>query len=474
MKTIYYKFLAICLLLLPQVACKKLVAVDPPVTSTTGVDAFNSDATASAVLTGIYTNLSAGSFATGGNDISILAGLSSDELSLFNDGSNPTYSVYYSNVLTNSSFSFWDAIYPTVFVINSAIEGVSSTKSLTPAVQQQLLGEAKFMRAFCYFYLVNFYGDVPLVTGTNYQVNAILPRTPKAQVWEQIIADLQSAASLLSPNYLDATLLNTTSERVRPTQGAANALLARAYLYTGDWVDAQAQASQVINNSGTYNLVSNLDSVFLANSNEAIWQLQPVNAGHNTEDALIFILPASGPGDAFPLYLDSLLVNTFEPDDQRRVLWVDSVIVNGTSFYFPYKYENNNIGAPVTEYLMVLRLAEQYLIRAEAEAQGAQGGTNAAILDLDAIRSRAGLPNYAGGTDQQSVLNAIYHERQVELFTEWGHRWLDLKRTGTVDNVMTLIESQKQETWSDYKQWYPLPLTDLQYDHNLVQNAGYQ
>jgi len=95
-----------------------------------------------------------------------------------------------------------------------------------------------------------------------------------------------------------------------------------------------------------------------------------------------------------------------------------------------------------------------------------------AQADLNAIRTRAGLPNTIAST-QPALLTAIQHERQVELFTEWGHRWLDLKRTGNIDAVMTIICSQKGSSWSSYQQLYPLPLVDIQMDPNLVQNIGY-
>jgi hypothetical protein len=121
---------------------------------------------------------------------------------------------------------------------------------------------------------------------------------------------------------------------------------------------------------------------------------------------------------------------------------------------------------------MIFRLAELYLIRAEAEANGATGGVTSAIGDLNIIRNRAGLLNYTGATDQQSVLTAIYHERQVELFTE-GHRWYDLKRTKTVDAVMSIATALKGGAWSSYQQLYPLNPSDMQYDPNLIQNAGY-
>ena len=148
-------------------------------------------------------------------------------------------------------------------------------------------------------------------------------------------------------------------------------------------------------------------------------------------------------------------------------------MANGVTYYYSFKYKSDSLGAPVTEYEMVLRLGEQYLIRAEAEAE--LGQTVSATSDLNAIRIRAGLDSTTASS-QQDLLTAILHERQVELFTEWGHRWLDLIRSGTVNSVMGSpgnVCQEKRGTWSPDWQLYPISLYELQHDPNLVQNAGY-
>jgi hypothetical protein len=466
------------LLLSNLTGCKKFVQVPGPVTNINSAIVYSNDATAAAVLTGIYSTLSNNSFSQPGlTSMNFLPELSSDELNLVSGVTNTGYQLYYQNALsaTVSSYriDFWDGIYPVIATANSAIDGLNNSTTLTPAVKQQLLGEAKFCRAFCYFYLVNLYGDVPLAISSDYTVNAVLSRTPKAQVYQQIIADLKDAQSLLSSNYLDATLLNITTARVRPTKWAATALLARTYLYTGDYADAITQSAAVISNTSQYQLVA-LNNVFLANNNEAIWQLQPVVSGQNSVEALTYVIPSTGPNSSQnPVSLSKSLVNSFETGDQRKSSWVGSVTVNGTTYYYAYKYKVAAPNSPVTEYEVVMRLAEQYLIRAEAEANGSGGGTSAAVNDLNVIRSRAGLADYTGGTDKTTLLAAILHERQIELFTEWGHRWLDLKRTGNVDVVMNVTTPLKGGTWNTNQQLYPIPYTEIQKDGNLKQNPGY-
>jgi len=326
-----------------------------------------------------------------------------------------------------------------------------------------------------YFTLINLYGNVPLVTSSNYTINAGLAASSQDSAYHQIISDLVQAKGLLCDGYVGPDALTSTAERLRPNKWAAMALLSRTYLYHKNYDSAELEASAVINNTSLFDTTS-LNNVFLRNSPEAIWQLQPVNLGMNTNDAWIFILPPSGPTSAsnvHPVYLSSNIVESFEAGDQRRVSWIDSVNVNGTIYYFPYKYKSATLNAPVTEYEMVLRVGEQYLIRAEARAM--QGNISGGKRDLNIIRARAGLPG-TPANDQSSLINAIEHEREVELFTEWGQRWLDLKRLGLINAVMGMpgnVCGQKGGTWSPNWQWYPIPGYDLLLDPKLQQNAGY-
>lgn len=455
--------------------CKKLVEVDTPPTSTSESLVFTSDATAAAVLTGIYANMANGSIngiGSGPGSLSFFGGLSADEFKLHTGIIGQTL-FYYNNSLNSTTIGngYWESLYPRIFITNSAIEGLSAATSLTPSVKNQLLGEAKFMRALFYFYLANLYGDVPLVLSTDYLVNAKMPRTPKAEVWAQIINDLKEAQDLLSSNYLKADVYNTTTERVRPTKWAVVAMLSRAYLYQKKWTEAETAATTVISNTVSFDTVSLANNVFGKTSKEAIWQLQPVNTGWNTQDARLFIIPTTGPSSVYPVYLSNFMLNSFEIGDNRKVKWVSSVTVGSNTYYYPYKYTSATLNASVTEYQMVFRLGEVYLNRAEARAQ--QDNALGAMADLNLIRKRAGLPNYSGPTDKASLIAAIIHERQVELFAEWGHRWLDLKRTGTVEAVMSVVTPQKGGSWNTNWQWYPISQTELQRNPYLVQNTGY-
>jgi hypothetical protein len=419
------------------------------------------------------------------NGISLLAGLSADELTLTNVVTDNRLIAYYRNQLrVNPSESYgaelWGKgganLFYYIFICNAAIEGLNNSGALTVAVKKQLIGEAKFVRAFCYFYLAVFFGDVPLALTTDPAVNASLSRSPLPLVYQQIITDLKEAQDLLNDNYLNKDLqyYTGTPERVRPTKWAATAFLARTYLYQGDYTNAEAEAGKIISNTNRFSL-TDINSVFFKNSTEAIWQLQSVRTARNTEDAITFILPVTGPNAYYnPVYLSPQLLNAFEGDDLRRKggNWVDSVIVAGTTYFYPAKYKASITSGAVTEYLMVLRLAEQYLIRAEARAQ--QNNVGGAQNDLNTIRTRAGLGSTTA-SDKTSLLAAVLKEKQVELLTEWGHRWLDLKRTGNIDAVMNAVTPLKANgaKWQSYQQYYPINYNDILRGPNLTQNKGY-
>jgi hypothetical protein len=469
-----YFFLSI-LMMTSYSSCRKLIEVETPYTQLSSENVFNDNATVIGAITSIYTNLSANGL--GGNgltSVSLLAGLSSDELVLHKSINDNKLLAYYTNQLTSiTDLGIWTDAYPTIYTINAALEGLNNAKNLSPEVKQQLTGEAKFLRGFHYFYLVNLYGEVPLVLTTDYKVNALLPRSSIENVYQQIITDLRDAENLLSENYLDKTLLTSTSERVRPTKWAATAMLARVYLYHGDWAASEAEATKVINQTSLYQL-EDINKVFLKNNKEAIWQLQPVSNGWNTEDARFFVIPTYGFNSFNPVYLNKNLLDSFEAGDARKLNWIgkysDATVSPNVDYFYPFKYKSATSNNPVTEYTVVLRLAEQYLIRSEARAQ--QNNINGAQDDLNAVRTRAGLANTIA-SDKDAVLDATLHERQVELFSEWGHRWFDLKRTGKVNAVMSVVTPQKGGIWSPNWQLYPVPQIELDRDPNLTQNAGY-
>jgi ABC-type uncharacterized transport system YnjBCD substrate-binding protein len=135
-------------------------------------------------------------------------------------------------------------------------------------------------------------------------------------------------------------------------------------------------------------------------------------------------------------------------------------------FYYPYKYKNRSVATSTAEYLVLLRVSEQYLVRAEARAQ--QDNIAGSKADLNIIRNRAGLPNTTAN-DKSTLLAAVGQESRVELFCEWGHRFFDLKRNGQISQVMSPLKP----AWRNASALLPIPQYERLNNPNLSQNLGY-
>ncbi len=440
-----------------MIGCKKLVTAPVPDNQLVSSSIFLDSLTAQSAVNGMYSQFYNGG-ATGASYysdyITTEPSRMADEMYSVQNALDPfaTNTVVSSNTDVNT---FWNNSYNIIYIANSIIAGLQASTTLTASLTQQLTGEAKFMRALCYFYLVNYFGDVPLELTTSINTNSSLARTASASVYSQMVSDLSAAESSLATDYSWSQ-----GNRTRANIWAAGALLARVYLYTGQWADAEAEATKVINATSLFSLVPDLNKAFLKNSAETIFALYDNVFGYT------YLAGNTIPnGMALPLYaMDSLLSGAFEPGDGRLAKWTNTVIVSGVTYRYPFKYKNvTNTGS---EYEIVLRLGEQYLIRAEARAQ--QNNISGAQSDLNVIRSRAGL---AGTTasDQASLMTAVGHERQVELFYEWGHRWLDLKRMGLSATVLGV----EKTGWKATDTLLPVPLTAISTNPALTQNLGY-
>ncbi|GAA4339825.1 RagB/SusD family nutrient uptake outer membrane protein [Flaviaesturariibacter amylovorans] len=444
----------ICMLSLAAASCKKFVEVPTPDDRIVSDDVFSSDAKASGAMTAVYGNLinGGGSFINGFGTTS--GGLSSDELQKFNPSAGEQEFLNNALTPTNTTLrTLWSSAYQSIYYANAILEGVRRSQALSAGVKGQLEGEARFVRALHYFYLVNYFGSVPLVTSTDYAVNSTLPRSEPAAVYQQIRADLIAARDLLPEAYVG-------SERIRPNRWTAVALLARTHLYNKEWTEAVAAASNIIG-SGVYQLQVDPATVYLKTSREAIWQLSP-NTGTLRETSLLRPTGTTAPVPQY--FLPSSAMATFEPGDLRRRKWVDSVTHQGTRYYYPAKYRNTTTA--VTEYYTVFRLAEVYLIRAEARLN--TGDLDGAAQDLNIVRTRAGLPNTLA-TTAPDLSTAIVAERRRELFAEMGHRWLDLKRWNLVSAVLSPIKTG----WQATDTLYPVPNDELLSNNSLTQNPGY-
>lgn len=448
------------LLLWSLQGCEEFVAIDLPNTMLTTRAVYQSDATATAAALSMYESMQRiPSFSSSGSSSSIatVAGLCSDEF----DNYLTQNEVFVENSVeasNNAVFQIWSSAYYTIFTANSVIEGISQG-SVSTDLGNQLTGEALFVRAFTLFYLTNLFGSVPLVTSTDYRNNAGIPRSSQEKIYEQIIDDLVHARQLLPEEYVSA-------ERTRPNVWSATALLSRVFLYTQRWADAEAMASILIDQHGTFDLELPADA-FLKGSKEAIWQLStPYADEYNTTEGSYFIL------DEVPsiVAIRQDAIESFEDSDQRFSNWIGSYTTDGSTYYFVNKYKEKGGTDPLFEHSILLRLSELYLIRAEARVQqGKTTGTDSAEDDINVIRTRAGLSNTSAVTDA-GLLQVIEKERRVELIGEWGHRWFDLKRTGRADAVLSLIKP----SWSSSATLLPVPESEILSNSNLLpQNPGY-
>ncbi|HEX3165784.1 MAG TPA: RagB/SusD family nutrient uptake outer membrane protein [Chitinophagaceae bacterium] len=464
--TRYFLMVVMLTTILPS--CKKFVTVENPPGILTTEKVFADDRSATSAIVSIYIDMMNYQFGGDGSfvcfSMTALAGFSGNELQWTQNNTNaPAFQEFTTHDLTppnRNVAAFWKDGYNYIYRANAILEGIAASAGMTADGKKLVEGEAKFIRGFCYFYLVNLFGDVPLVLITDYRANMKMARTPSATVWEQILNDLKDAKQLLPANY-------PTPERLRPNRATVGALLARAYLYLGRWAEAEAESDAIIASSVYGAALPAPDLVFKKESTETIWQLQPVRAGINTNEAFFFLTTV----DTRPSYeITQNLLSAFEPNDKRKTQWIgfSSPVANPT-WAFPAKYKDGT-SATVTEYYIVFRLTEQYLIRAEARAH--QGGSKLAqaITDLNTVRSRAGLP-VANPADQNAFYLAMEKERQVEFFAEWGHRWLDLKRTNRAEAVLKPLSVTN--SWKPGSELYPVPADEIAKNPLLIQNPGY-
>ncbi|MFY0482500.1 RagB/SusD family nutrient uptake outer membrane protein [Flavobacterium sp. PLA-1-15] len=438
--------------------CDDFVDVALPPTQLTSEAIFEDRQTATAAMTEIYSKLRASGILAGtASGLSLKLGLYADELDYYGADGNSTADFFGNSVQAADSdiAALWNASYKQIYACNAVIEGVERSTGLQQADKSQLKGEALFVRGLVHLYLVNLYGGVPYITTTDYRANSTAARMLPAEVYEHIFTDLEMAASLLTAEYI-------TGERVRPNAFAAKALLARAYLYGGRWAEASNMASAVLNEAALYSLGS-IEGTFLRDANSTIWQLMPASDGLNTDEAGTFVFTEGPP---FFVALGDGLMEAFEPGDLRKENWTNAITDGTTTWYHANKYKANTPTGSSVEFPIVLRLAEQYLIRSEARAR--QGELTGAKEDLDIIRNRAGLGNSTAVT-QAALLDAVLQERRVELFTEYGHRFFDLRNGGQLDAALGT-----KSGWQTTDRLLPLPETELLTNPNLgTQNPGY-
>ncbi|MGC4245083.1 MAG: RagB/SusD family nutrient uptake outer membrane protein [Herbaspirillum sp.] len=376
----------------------------------------------------------------------------------------------------------WKGRYAGVYRANNALAYLEDL-TIDEALKSRLIGEVKFLRAFWYFDLVRCFGDVPVVVeridlnNTELINQVVFTRKPKAQVYAQIEADLADAI-----NRLPLKSQYTTNDLGRATKGAAQALLAKAYLYQEKWTEAYNMAGEVIS-SGEYGLLANYAEVWREvgeNQQESIFEVQAT-----LTKGLIQYTDVQGPRGTPDLgwgfNTPSLgLSNSYEAGDVRReatIMFVPSILWDGfqapTTWNNPrYNYKayqssiaeswNGNKGETAKN-LRLLKYSDLLLIRAEAAMHN--GMTSEAEDIVNQLRTRAGLAEINGLTMQQ-----LYNERRWEMAMEHD-RWFDLVRTGQAVSAM----ATNGKTFVPGKhEVFPIPDPQIAVSGGiLTQNNGY-
>lgn len=451
--------LALALLVLKS--CDRFTEVGLPKSQITRDVVFQDDQLAKSAMAGVYRSLEESGFLSGATSgAQVILGAYVDELQSY-AGATSDATVFYHlshTAGTSKINSLWTTTYTQLYQTNAVIEGVEHSENLSAEVRNRLKGEGLFLRAVLHLYLAQTFGAVPYVNSTNYEVNRTIGKSTVDQVYERCKADLAAASTLL-PETLPA------GSRVYPTKMAARAVLARIAYYESNW-EAALQYSGAVISHPLYKMEPDLNKVFLKDGSGSIWQLLPFNSTYNTYQGNVFILNTAPPAN---VALRQDFISEFETGDGRRTAWVgQKTDSQNNTYYYPFKYKQYSTSTSSTEYSVVLRVEELYLIRAEAYIR--KGQYALAMADLNAIRNRAGLPALVNSTDPNTLISAVIRERRSELFTEFGHRFYDLRQHQLLDGVM----SAKKTNWKPHFRVLPLPEKELLLNPNLYpQNEGY-
>ncbi|WP_234567314.1 RagB/SusD family nutrient uptake outer membrane protein [Rhodohalobacter sp. 614A] len=382
----------------------------------------------------------------------------------------------------------WADSYTGIYRANIALERIPAI-DMDESLKNRLIGEAKFLRGYYYFWLVRLFGDVPLITEPQSLGDLKVSRTAKAQIYDLIIRDMSEAAAVLPTTYSDGDL-------GRITKGAANGMLAKVYMWQKDWQQAANYSKQVID-SGVYSLLENYADNFeeeFENGSESIFEAQfmkggPNGAWGNGSDGTIHhisIAPRNSgtpglEGWGFDMPTQDL-VDEFEEGDPRleATVLMEGSTIQGGKVYNP---EWSSTGYNTRKYLVkrdgfiedgsdspvnvrVMRYSEVLLNYAEALNE--LGRTGEAYPYVNQVRERVGLAPLASGMSQDAFRDAVYHERRVELAQE-GHRWWDLVRTDRALEVMSAKGSNIQQ----HHLIFPIPQSEIDVNPELTQNPGY-
>lgn len=454
-----YKYLRIVLVatvLMQGLSCKKYLETEP-IGAVSDQDPIFDKASSETALRGVYRQLASSGY-YGEGYVTLGYFPSGDIKNLTTGGAANLVNVNYRADDLNFNTS-WNAIYITINRANQVIQKVPlvDDPALTEDLKNKYLGEAKFIRALAYFDLARAWGGVQLVLEPTVSLldRPAVERSSLDQTYDQVLADLQSAEELL-PDELN---------RIRATRRTVWALRARLHLYRQQWADAATYATKLIDLHSDYTLVSPYEAWFKNNviaTPESVFELE-YSAINPSAIRSQMQHPTKGgtyryaPNDRFVE-----LLNDPEIAGGRSAL-IGSVKQGGTTIWFGDLYYR----LPATDPAYIFRIAELYLIRAEARAH--EEDIEGALEDLNAVRARAGTAALSAATADE-VLLLIEAERRIEFAFE-AHRWFDLARTHRAKAVLEALDPNTKVDEHEYL--FPIPITQVQLDKSLKQNDGY-
>jgi tetratricopeptide (TPR) repeat protein len=354
--------------------------------------------------------------------------------------------------------SAWSAIYKTINITNHIIEKAPAITdiNLPETEKNTILGEAHFIRALAYFDLARAFGGVPikLTPTTDVGQDTKISRSTLAETYDQVMRDLEAAEDLLP----------STVNRVRVSQPTVKALRARYHLYNEQWAEAITYATAVIDLSANYKLVGPFCGWFkngVTQTAESIFEIPFSPQNTNSLRTPMNLLARGGEYRFRPTDAVVNILRKPSLGGERRSL-LDSATQNGQTQYAGALYYRS----PATDPSYILRIAEQYLIRAEAKAE--LNDLSGALDDLNIVRTRAGLPNSAAIT-KEDILDAILEERRFEFLWE-AHRYFDLTRTGKLKQKIEALKPNL--TVTSKLDLFPIPSNEVILG-GLTQNPDY-
>lgn len=383
---------------------------------------------------------------------------------LIHIGTFNQYREFSNKQITSSNASagaLWGSIYRTIYVANFILERLPNVPGVTEAQRNKVTATARFLRGHAYFVGLYSFGGIPIVTTTDLETNRNVPRASVEDVLQFIREDyLAATGDALPEQPVNAGFVSTY---------AVTAARARLALYLGDWTTAEALASEIIA-SDQYVLESDFSTLVNSDfTDEAILEVGYSAADDPGTDANFGLNDLfRGRREIIPSNQAVVALNNDESGDRFRTITFNlselGGVDNGWSVakYGTADEDNNNI--------IIFRLGEIYLIRAEARAQQNKlFGSGGALEDINVLRSRANA-SPAVANSREQMLQVIERERLYELAYE-GHRWYDLVRTDRARVVMPAFNANWKET---FERW-PIPLREIQNNPSFqgAQNPGY-